>query len=294
MSDKHSLTVGICGHKVEILCRDEVVQSLAEFLFEDLRVMSSDKQVKKYELSTNPVSGSLSLWGGRTCIYSSESRYLISYFLMNEVIYQCIADNTTHHAIHAGTVHKNGVCIVLPGGSGKGKSTVTAWLLTQDFHYLSDELILLSNEGTVIPFTRPLNLKSRPEFLSEIIDKNLDRIIAGEEGVMIPHRLINPHFSSLQTEVSCFLFPTYDAQSAPSLTELSAKECGFRLIQSHGNARNLPALGVPGISAIAKKRRAFQMTYRSTEDLETLLNKKFLSILIGLRFGDLWFRSCVP
>jgi len=279
MSNQRSLKVGIGGHHVDILCRGKEAHSLADFLFGDLVTTGSDTPVKHYEFGSDTATGNLTLWDDGTRLYSSKSRYLFSYFFMNEVIYQCITNNTTHHAIHAGTVHRNGVCVALPGGSGRGKSTVTAWLLTQKFHYLTDELILLSNDGAVVPFTRPLNLKSCPEFLSEIVDNNQDRIIAGKEEVMIPHRLLNPDFLGVQIEVGCFLFPHYDPSVVPKLTELSAKECGFLLIQSHGNARNHPALGVPDISNIAKKCRAFQMTYSCTDDLEMLLNQKFLSSL---------------
>ena len=66
-------------------------------------------------------------------------------------------------AIHSGVVGGPGGAVAFPAPSGAGKSTVTAACLIAGFDYLSDEALILTDEGTVVPYPKPLSLsvKSR-------------------------------------------------------------------------------------------------------------------------------------
>ncbi len=61
---------------------------------------------------------------------------------------------------HAGAVEWGGWRIVIPGGVGRGKSTLTAWLALHGGRYLSDELVYWpSAQEPFAALARPLNLR---------------------------------------------------------------------------------------------------------------------------------------
>lgn len=61
--------------------------------------------------------------------------------------------------LHAGTVSIGDVAVLVPGRSGAGKSTLVAALLRRGAGYMSDEYAVLSAEGLVSPYPRPLTLR---------------------------------------------------------------------------------------------------------------------------------------
>lgn len=63
-------------------------------------------------------------------------------------------------AIHAGVVGRGRVVVAFPSPSGAGKSTLTAACLRAGFDYWSDEALILSPRGEVIPYPKPLSLST--------------------------------------------------------------------------------------------------------------------------------------
>ena len=187
---------GIGEQLFEIDCNNSDAYDLAAFLFSDFPGSSSQIPSLKYDILSVGKHPTLSLWLGERRLYFGESAYQLAYILMNEVIFHCINYNSQQHALHAGAVHKGDKCFILPGKSGKGKSSVTAWLISNGFYYLTDELIFLSSDGKVIPLTRPINIKVSVSLFPWLnIKNNADQIIEDKKGSMIPHRLLNPNFS---------------------------------------------------------------------------------------------------
>lgn len=63
-----------------------------------------------------------------------------------------------HFAVHAGVVARDGTAFAFPAESGQGKTTLTAALMRSGFDYLSDEALVLDDEGSVLPYPKPLAL----------------------------------------------------------------------------------------------------------------------------------------
>lgn len=61
--------------------------------------------------------------------------------------------------LHAGAVELDGRAVVFPARSCWGKSTLVASLVDQGCGYLSDEYAVISAEGTVFPFSKPIRLR---------------------------------------------------------------------------------------------------------------------------------------
>ncbi len=67
-----------------------------------------------------------------------------------------------HVFVHAGAVGWRGRAIVIPGSSMSGKSTLTAALVRAGATYYSDEYAIFTQQGRLLPFARPLQLR-QPE-----------------------------------------------------------------------------------------------------------------------------------
>jgi hypothetical protein len=63
--------------------------------------------------------------------------------------------------VHAGVVAFDGRALLLPGRSMAGKTTLTAALLRAGASYGSDEYAVLTNDGLVLPYARPLWVRHR-------------------------------------------------------------------------------------------------------------------------------------
>ena len=270
----HILATGFDQLALEITCNNREAASLAEFLFGDFPGAADAVQVKQYDIVCAGLEPKLSLWEGEKRLYFGTSSYQLAYALMNEVIYHCIDTDTIRHALHAGGVSRNTKCILLPGTSGSGKSSLTAWLTAHGCHYLSDELIFLSDDGTVWPLTRPISLKVDAgafPWLPSRDDLDQSHGIVTSQGSMIPHRLLNPHYQTDRKTVTHFVFPKYTPGALTELCEISpAKSCLY-LMGSHANARSLGGLGVAQLSRIVRACRSYTLSYGSFNDLEPVL-----------------------
>ena len=63
-------------------------------------------------------------------------------------------------AVHSGVVSGPGGVLAFPAASGAGKSTITAACLMAGFEYLSDEALILTDDGRVVPYPKPLSLSA--------------------------------------------------------------------------------------------------------------------------------------
>jgi hypothetical protein len=61
-------------------------------------------------------------------------------------------------AVHSGVIGGPAGAVAFPAPSGAGKSTMTAACLMAGFDYLSDEALILTDEGIVVPYPKPLSL----------------------------------------------------------------------------------------------------------------------------------------
>ena len=265
---------------VEVGCNNEDSYRLAEMLLCDLpRVnsSSSSKSKKRYDLLSVGRQPMLSLWEGEKRVYFGESHYQLVNALVNDILFHCISENASHHALHAGAVCVGNHGIILPGASGRGKSTLTALLCQQGFSYLTDELIFLADDGKMTPFTRPFNLKTRePIVTEEFIGKYKDQLLLSDSGEsMIPHRLLNKEFSTKEPTARNIIFPEYKEGVTAECVEISPAQSCFRLLQCHVNARNLPSHGIESLSNIVRKCRAFSIVYSDFDELKTVMKTSF-------------------
>lgn len=257
----------------EIDCNNDEAYSLAEFLFQDFPKTTETLSTHKYSIITSSLESEFSLFEGDIQLYSGDSRYQLAYTLINEIIFHCINKNDSHHALHAGAIYHGKRCILLPGKSGTGKSTLTSWMIMNGFQYLSDELVFIDADGKVLPLTRPISLKVGPSHQSWLLSDENDAIITDASGSMIPHRLLNPDFEPKQPIITDIIFPEFNSDIKPGLQEISPAKSSLYLLRSHVNARNLPEHGVSQLATIVRRCRSFILRYGCFDDLEYIFNK---------------------
>ena len=268
-----TLKTGFNQLALEITCNNSCAFSLAKFLFGDFPGVTKTLKLQRYDIVCAGLESELSLWEGEKRLYSGTSQYQLAYTLMNEVIYHCINTDTTRHALHAGGVSRNGNCILLPGKSGSGKSSLTAWLVAHDYFYLSDELIFLSDGGEVCPIMRPISLKVEAGYFPWLPvngNYNQNQSILSSRGSMIGHRLLNPSYLTDRQTVTHFVFPQYKSGVKTELLKISPARSCLYLMQSHANARSLVGLGVAKLSKIVRRCRSYTLTYGSFEELASV------------------------
>jgi len=272
MANKHKIFRSGYGNQAfELDCNNDAAYDLASFLFSDLPGIKAGEQAERYDIIAAGPLPMWSLWQGEKQLYYGKSRYQVAYILMNEVIFHCINRNAQQHALHAGAVSKGDICFILPGQSGNGKSTLTAWLVSNGYRYLTDELILLSHNGQVLPLTRPISLKVNETHNTWLVPEiNTAQCISSDLGSMIPHRLLNPDFSVQQPYVTHIIFPEFKAGTEAIFQEISPAQSCLRLLQSHVNARNLKGHGISEITTIVKQCKSYKLTYSSFDDLEMI------------------------
>ena len=264
--------VGFCDHYVTINWQGTVSADLINFLCCDLQTCTSAITREVYNLSSSHSTPLFSLRKGKEQLYSGDCGYDLAYTLINEILYQCIVDNSVGQAIHAAAVGSEHGGILIPGKSGSGKSTLTTWLAGHNCNYLTDELVILSGTPSRIhPFTRPLSLKTESSSaISSLVDFSRQEVIAGSSGFMLPHRLINNQFIPAIPPLSLILFPEYVASSSSPV--ISAMEC-------YVNARNMRGHGIGNLAELVRRTPIYQITYSSFDGLYEILTRAFPTLI---------------
>jgi len=278
MNKTGSRTVGFCDQFVTINFYGEELEGLVDFLCCDLQTGPESAARARYDVMLGgSINQMLSLWLGEQCQYSGECRYELAYTLINEIIYQCIVDNAAGHAIHAAAIGSANGAVLLPGKSGFGKSTLTAWLVSKGGNYLTDELVLLSGKKKqLLPFTRPFSMKAGSSaILNSFVQYKQKDTISGVGGFMLPHRLLNPDFFPLTPALSLILFPEYREGAATELNQLSSALGCAKLMECYVNARNIEGLGIDQLADYTRNTPVFQLVYGSFDGLYEQLHESF-------------------
>jgi hypothetical protein len=161
--------------------------------------------------------------------------------------------------------------LLLPGGIGAGKTTLTAWLATRGLDYLSDEMAFVPHRSDRIQsLTRPLNLKSssRPVLRQYLdIDRHGGQVFSHAQGDLISPSLLTSHIRSGDTPVALIVFPRYQPAGEFEWRPLSRAQAGLALMECLVNARNLPEHGFREIARLAQSAPAYRMSYASFEEI---------------------------
>lgn len=182
--------------------------------------------------------------------------------------------------LHSGAVAKNGAGLIFPGESESGKSSLTTFMVTQGYGYLSDELAVIDpSTGELRAFPKPLSIKDTLVFPTLADRSGLwvgppDGEIADPEPVWYAHpEDVAPQPVEDSASVRYVIFPRYDSTTAPSLQPLASGEAMRRLIENSVNLHRFGGEGLGILGNLLRGARAFSLTTNGLEDTTALVNE---------------------
>jgi hypothetical protein len=271
--------VGVYETDVEITYNNQEAYALLNFLFGDMSSSGAPAAARAFDVVMAGKPTRMSLWEQEKQIYFGQCKQTLAHLLVNEVIYEGIIGNHHHLALHAGAVAAGKKGILLPGKSGSGKSSLTAWLVGEGFGYLTDELVLLATDGPILPFTRPLSLKApASDLLAYLFKVEREKLLTGPQGTMIPYRELNATSIKAFPTLHTIIFPEFVADRDGALTKISHARCCLKLLETYVNARNLAGHGFSEMAALTRGTEAYELRYGSFDDLHRLLDPLLLPL----------------
>lgn len=126
--------------------------------------------------------------------------------------------------LHAGCVSVDGRAIVVPGFTLSGKTTLTRALIDAGASYLSDEYAVLTADGSVLPYQRPLSVRVPDEQMVRRI--KVTELSGGSGEAPIP--------------VGLFALLRHNPDAGWEVTQLSRAHAIVELLQQTVAARSRP------------------------------------------------------
>ncbi|MDZ7859129.1 MAG: hypothetical protein U5O15_00435 [Candidatus Krumholzibacteriota bacterium] len=165
--------------------------------------------------------------------YVSKRHLESPWILRHRIVYLPVLEilrNEGAYYIHAGCVTKGNKSVLLCGGSGGGKSTLTYALSLSGFSYMSDDAVFIENNGDKIElFSFPERLKLSAKSCSFFpgFEKYID--IAGKAEIPVEETGIEN--VAVSGGPHALIFPEISNASESRLLDISKEEAFLRLIR---------------------------------------------------------------
>jgi hypothetical protein len=189
------------------------------------------------------------------------------FVLLGEVVRALITDLDSGVALHAGAVLNGEQGILLPGATGAGKSSLTAWLAGKGFNYATDECVVLKPQ---VPYfnalARPVITKNNTsESATSLKKMSKVSIVSGPISIFWPENALP---SDQLRRCQLIMFPRFEKGAQLRIESLSAAQASLELMACNVNARNLCDHGVRIITSVARCVPAITLRYGSFDQLE--------------------------
>ncbi len=250
-----SRVVSFAGSSVRIDAIGTDALSLVSFLFD--AVVPTDGPPPHVTLRVAAHGTVRSLHVDDILYCERESVGSLASTLLDQALFHLSDRSTGGLLLHAAAVCRGTRTVLMPGTSGAGKSSLAAWLTSNGFDYLTDELVFIPwGSLDVVPFVRPLSLKAsaRQTVGADVIDF----VALGDASLTSPEvSLIQPAaFGSIgpasARELSAIVFPRFSLGAPLRVEPLSKADTGLELMSGLINARNLPGHGFPDVTRLAR------------------------------------------
>ncbi|HSG16020.1 MAG TPA: hypothetical protein VLE70_06820 [Anaerolineae bacterium] len=254
---------------ISIVCGDGRPAELVDFLFQNIPPAESGKPWTQLRLKRPPGVEGLNLWQDDTLLSQNEPAADMAHTLMSQACYTLAYESRDGLLLHAAAVQLAGIGLVLPGKTGAGKSTLSAWLLSQGGRYLTDEMVFVPTNGDAFSgFARPLTIKPTarhlmPALLSGPVDDS--DILRGEPVDMVQPESFGAKLHVGDSPLDLIVFPTYRPDHDLELNRLTKAAAAYELMRCLANARNLADHGLPEALRLANAVPAYALSYSDLE-----------------------------
>lgn len=182
--------------------------------------------------------------------------------------------------LHAASLIRNGAAVVIPGRSGRGKSSLTAWLVRQGYDHLSDDVASVRQDGWIEAVMGPLLIRADVWPLIERLDLAGDHLELEGGG-----RLIQPRSKTAGASVphpcSLILLPAFSRKSPPGIELVSPARAAMALMAQNHSAPETQDHGLSIALAAARGATTLKLTYGSFEEIEGVVQPLLDKILSG-------------
>jgi len=138
---------------------------------------------------------------------------------------------------HAAAVSRGGCALLMPGGSGVGKSTLTGFLVANGFAYLGDDICAIAEEdAALLPLPSCLSIKSGSWPILEHIYPELARLPPiSRNGRVLRYVEPQQNYETMVSAVapSAIVFPSFQAGDPTRLSALPPLQTMIRLVGAH-------------------------------------------------------------
>ena len=191
--------------------------------------------------------------------------------LLRETTYHLADKNRDGVLLHAAAVARHGQCLLLPGKTGAGKTTLVAWLVTKGYAYLTDELVYIARESQrVTALRRPLNVKTGALAVLRALGVHIEasETVSSLTATLVPHVVLGDRSPWSTPPLAGLMFPHYQPGHPFRVEPLSRGQAALALIECLINARNLPTLGVSEVARLTTGVWAYRMHYAHCAQVE--------------------------
>jgi hypothetical protein len=180
----------------------------------------------------------------------------ILYCLKYEVVLHLIQAHSDLLWLHAGAAAYRGKAVLIPGGSGRGKSTLVTSLCTQGWTYISDDVVPLDpNSGKVIPFPR---LPMVRENLGQELPVDCVQKLKKTEVYLDPEAMCREAMP-----IWGLVFPTYSLHSPTEILPYSPATAALELLENCLNFVHHKQAAVHYVCELVKHLPTFRLSYSS-------------------------------
>lgn len=169
--------------------------------------------------------------------------------------------------LHAGVVERDGRAVVIPGGSGQGKSTLTASLAAAGWRYLTDEFGIVDLDGLdVHPYPRPVSLKNESIPIiqaaapGEVFSAVLEDTPKGQVAFMAPPGDALA-LADTPAAPAMIVIPDFTPDAEPDVIVVPRARAFFLLTASSVNYDRFGDRGFEAVAALVDRVPMYQLRY---------------------------------
>jgi len=200
---------------------------------------------------------------------------------LSEIVTRRLAENVDIGvSLHSGVVGWNGRSVLIPGDSGAGKSSLTAWFVSKGFDYVSDELAVLNGEA-IVGFPRSLMLRSGADTAVSQLPRFADFTMrqAGSALLVQPD---DPAIARLG-DLPCglIIFPAFKRGVGLTIESISPAKACVRLAACTGNTHSLADGWFAELNKLVRRVPAVELSYGAFTQIDDVVDTLAKLVLDG-------------
>jgi hypothetical protein len=263
-----SCTVAFAGNAVRVEYEGDRAGMIVGFVHPTARTRRHPPHNRTFRVQDDPHRGLTVRCDGKLC-YAGGTAAEAARVLMDATGSSLAAEGRGGLVLHAAAVGLKRGALVLPGPTGAGKSTLTAWLAARGFPYLTDELVYVPHGSLAVQaFPRPMHIRGPAKAALE------SRVVAGNGLKWLTSELvallqpIEPGRRLERRDLGAIVFPRY-GKAGFHFARVSMARAGLLLMECLLNARNLEGHGFSAVTELVRRIPAYELTYSSFAELES-------------------------